>query len=803
MSTAPTTGDTARITVQPPVQPPAPDAPPPGARPGEGAPPSSPQLRNLSPGSDPRGRKRDREDSNADNREPSTEPLLKQARTEPSAPPQPPEIAIFHAIDAGDITTLQSLLSRYPALINEKYLDDDGETLLCRAARHGQRDIVNLLLQMGAEVDARASNGATPLMFAAQAGQTEVIRQLHRKGADVNAVHVAFYDHSALFYAANANQLEACKCLVELGANLSAKSSAGDICLLPAVAANSLDVVQWLLQQRISIDEPNNTGNTALMCACMAGHLAMVRLLVARGADLAAKDTEGNTCLAWAVIQNHSEVVNWLLKQGVPPDKPNVHGVTPIVRAFFGRNWGIVDSLLQYGVDNFFDRSRSTTSLRIIAEAAAMDGQYQVLISLKQRYGVELFPGDCLLFLDRAAILDLYQNYDYLQSGESLAAEDWLSDSAKPDRQEFALRCTQVWARRELLDIKKSALSYVINAFLELDLGNRKFDLLSTALAGKGNVVPLAQGQNMILFVLKSLKNSSRLAEVFSSKCLSPEQATRMNEVLARGLDSLLLSLTEVLPLEQSDFIAQLTRLCEKYLKITGRFDSKAFSKALCKHFGLYRVNADRLTVLVGKALDAARRKPLGVATAEDVGQTVQLIGQQLMDSLSDELRTTIADSSDDPTLPGFTQGLEMVMKTPITLRVPSFGQFTENDSEVDLEQDLQAVFDIEKNQTEYALELARAGAQEALGQPEQPLQLIQPEAQQLEEATKYKLIENMKILVETRRLEHLTLGLLTQQQLHQLNPPEEPYADMIFGQWRQISKAFGVVLPEWRPSGQ
>lgn len=142
-------------------------------------------------------------------------------------------------------------------------------------------------------------------------------------------------------------------------------------------------------------------------------------------------------------------------------------------------------------------------------------------------------------------------------------------------------------------------------------------------------------------------------------------------------------------------------------------------------------------------------------------------------------------------------------MKTPITLRVPSFGQFTENDSEVDLEQDLQAVFDIEKNQTEYALELARAGAQEALGQPEQPLQLIQPEAQQLEEATKYKLIENMKILVETRRLEHLTLGLLTQQQLHQLNPPEEPYADMIFGQWRQISKAFGVVLPEWRPSGQ
>lgn len=814
MSTAPTAGNTARNNFQPPAQlpgqPPAPDAPPPGVQPADGAPPAPPQLRNLSPGSDPRGRKRGREDDNADNREPSTEPVLKQARTEPSPPPESPEIAIFHAIDAGDITTLQSLLSRYPALINTRYPDAHGETPLCRAARCGQRDIVNRLLRMGADVNARASNGSTPLMFAAQTGYTDVIRQLCRKGADVNAVNVSLSARSALFFAARANQLEACKCLVELGANLSAKSDAGESCLLWAAAANSSDVVQWLLEQRIRIDEPDHSGNTALMHACRAGHLEMVRLLVAHGADLAARNTDGDTCVAYAAAYNRVGVVNWLLEQGAPPDKPDADGVTPIMHAFSQRHWDVVHLLLQCDVKLPRSSCGGICLKTLIASQAAREGQYQILILLRARFGSIPIDGLPVTSLQRAAISELGENFKYLQSGDKLDTEGWLSDSLKPARGEFVLHCTRGSTRKKLVESKKSALSPLINTFLEFDLADRKFHALSAALSGKEKAVQLNQERNIILFLLKSLKNSSRIAELFSDNHLSPEQEARVNQVLNWKLDGLLLSLTELLPLEQSDFVVQFTRLCEKYLKITGRFDSEAFNKALCKHFGLYQVNADRLTVLVGQALEAARRKPLELAPAENAGQTVHLIGRQLMDSWLGELRTTVEQSSDDLTLPGFAKGLEMLLQIEAPQALPreelqdeqDLQEGPEQDSLEGSQEDLQEIYDRDEELIKLSLHSVEWKIQ-AAQQTDQQQQIRRLDPTQRQVALQD---EQLHILLQqslSKQLESLPQWLQNEKQQRQVKQPDELYVDMIFGQWRQISAAFGVVLPEWKPSGQ
>ena len=54
------------------------------------------------------------------------------------------------------------------------------------SSQDGRREVVELLLAEGAEVDKAASNGMTPLYASSQRGHREVVRLLLTGGADVN-----------------------------------------------------------------------------------------------------------------------------------------------------------------------------------------------------------------------------------------------------------------------------------------------------------------------------------------------------------------------------------------------------------------------------------------------------------------------------------------------------------------------------------------------------------------------------------------------------------------------------------------
>ena len=64
---------------------------------------------------------------------------------------------------------------------------DYGETALIAASQEGHIDVVQALLDKGADVNVKANNGTTALIAAAQEGHIEVVRALLDKGADVYA----------------------------------------------------------------------------------------------------------------------------------------------------------------------------------------------------------------------------------------------------------------------------------------------------------------------------------------------------------------------------------------------------------------------------------------------------------------------------------------------------------------------------------------------------------------------------------------------------------------------------------------
>jgi ankyrin repeat protein len=94
-------------------------------------------------------------------------------------------------------------------------------TPLILAARGGNAAVMEPLVEAGADVNARTSNGTTPLMLAAASGRTDAVEILLDRGADVNAVE-STRGLSAAMFAAASDRSAVVELLAAWGADLDA-----------------------------------------------------------------------------------------------------------------------------------------------------------------------------------------------------------------------------------------------------------------------------------------------------------------------------------------------------------------------------------------------------------------------------------------------------------------------------------------------------------------------------------------------------------------------------------------------------
>ncbi|MDG7057356.1 MAG: ankyrin repeat domain-containing protein [Wolbachia endosymbiont of Penenirmus auritus] len=153
--------------------------------------------------------------------------------------------------------------------------DQNGTTLLHWAVSNSYIEIVNVLIERGAEVNAVNNDGWTPLHPAAEIGNTEIVNALVKHGASVDAIGCNGW--TPLHLAASDGYKETVKVLIEKGANV-----------------NKEDVAGW----------------APLHFAVMRGKEDVAEVLIEKGADPLLKDKCGKTPIDWTKNQNMKNILN-------------------------------------------------------------------------------------------------------------------------------------------------------------------------------------------------------------------------------------------------------------------------------------------------------------------------------------------------------------------------------------------------------------------------------------------------------------------------------------------------------------
>jgi len=166
----------------------------------------------------------------------------------PSERAADPVAALFEDVRAGRFREVHTAVSDDSRLLDEKR---DGGTPLHHAALMGRRDIVELFVERGADLEARDGDGRAPIDWANGTGQAAIVRYLFSHGASADLHHAAAYG-------------------------------------LPERVRSAID------EDGADVHAVQGPG-TPLHWACLWGRPEVVEVLLERGVDLNARDRDGRT----------------------------------------------------------------------------------------------------------------------------------------------------------------------------------------------------------------------------------------------------------------------------------------------------------------------------------------------------------------------------------------------------------------------------------------------------------------------------------------------------------------------------
>lgn len=279
--------------------------------------------------------------------------------------------------------------------------DDAGQTMLMRAAARGGADVVDLLLDLGADIDARTADQSTAMDFAADAGFYELGARILNFGRDTAASHVFKNERQNVTgQAAKADTMAstskpALECLSDIGLlawngdikdmqkllgndesyrseiNIEDGGKCGLSPFMLAYMRPNFDMMQLLLEKGANINATSKQGWTTLMFAARTGNFAAVAFFVSKGADVNHLSLDRWTALTIATKKGSIGCMRILLRAGADPNIKAQSDWTPIMHAAYRGDIAAVECLLRAGASLKESSARDETVMLLAAAAGS------------------------------------------------------------------------------------------------------------------------------------------------------------------------------------------------------------------------------------------------------------------------------------------------------------------------------------------------------------------------------------------------------------------------------------------------
>ncbi|XP_069174847.1 transient receptor potential cation channel subfamily A member 1 homolog isoform X4 [Procambarus clarkii] len=207
--------------------------------------------------------------------------------------------------------------------------------------------------------EARDKQKMTPLFVAATFGYVDISRRLILAGASIFSKDES--EQTPLHRASMEGHLEIVELLLmsavaaggkaTLERLVSERDSEGQTPLHHAVNNSHLQVARRLLDAGAHLEAVRDTLATPLHAAAAVGNTDLVKLLLQKGARLESADCNQQTPLHRAAAYNQAPVVTLLLNAGASVEKRDTDSFTPLLVAASGGHAAAVQILLSHGAD--------------------------------------------------------------------------------------------------------------------------------------------------------------------------------------------------------------------------------------------------------------------------------------------------------------------------------------------------------------------------------------------------------------------------------------------------------------------
>ena len=259
---------------------------------------------------------------------------------------------LMRAVAAGaDAAAVEALLS---GKANVRAQDDQNRCALSLAAENSAvpPEVLERLIDAGADPDTLSNGLETPLMVACRADNLPAVRVLLRRGADIGLRDQRLWT-PLFFAAASGASADLIRLLAASGASIDETASQGTTPLMAALESpKGAAALKPLLELGTDPNLRNMATVTPLMMATANDDLESVTLLLSFGADPTQGTWDGLTPLMVAARRSRrADLLEALVSAGAPVDQPSGLGMTALMVAAASGNVEGVRSLLALSAD--------------------------------------------------------------------------------------------------------------------------------------------------------------------------------------------------------------------------------------------------------------------------------------------------------------------------------------------------------------------------------------------------------------------------------------------------------------------